>query len=68
MTVDRDLAGAADDACFDKIELKGERTLEITYRKDQVNAGQVLAAVQRDGSASTTCRPARPISRTCSCT
>ena len=33
-------------ACFQKIELKGERVLEITYRKDQANAGQVLAAVQ----------------------
>ena len=36
-------------ACFQKVELKGERVLEITYRKDQANAGQVLAAVQGDG-------------------
>jgi hypothetical protein len=36
-------------SCFDKIELKGERTLAITYRKDRVNAGEVLAALQRDG-------------------
>ena len=30
---------------FEKIELTGERTLEMTYRKDKVNAGQVLAAL-----------------------
>jgi ABC-2 type transport system ATP-binding protein len=29
--------------------LKGERTLEITYSKDRVNAGEVLAAIQRGG-------------------
>ena len=33
----------------DKVELKSERVLEITYRKDQANAGQVLDAVQKDG-------------------
>ena len=49
MTVDRDLAAAPDSACFDKIELIGERTLAITYRKDRVNAGEVLAALQREG-------------------
>jgi len=27
----------------------GERTLAITYRKDRVNAGEVLAALQKDG-------------------
>ncbi len=27
----------------------GPRTIEITYRKDQANAGQVLAAVQAGG-------------------
>ncbi|QAY76928.1 ABC transporter ATP-binding protein [Sphingosinicella sp. BN140058] len=47
--VDRDIAALPDAACFDKIELKGERTLAITYRKDKVNAGEVLAALQRDG-------------------
>ena len=36
-------------ACFDNIELIDERTLAITYRKDRVNAGEVLAALQRDG-------------------
>ena len=36
-------------SCFDKIEHSGERVLTITYRKDRVNAGQVLAALQADG-------------------
>ena len=38
-------------ACFQNIALVDERTLEITYRKDRVNAGEVLAALQRDGLA-----------------
>jgi len=49
VVVDRDLARAPDAACFDKIELKAERTLAITYRKDRVNAGEVLAALQKEG-------------------
>ncbi|MDP8994844.1 MAG: ABC transporter ATP-binding protein [Pseudomonadota bacterium] len=49
VTVDRDLARAPDAPCFDKIEATGERTLAITYRKDRVNAGEVLAALQREG-------------------
>jgi ABC-2 type transport system ATP-binding protein len=49
VTVDRDLKAAPENLSFDKIELMGERTLTITYRKDQVNAGEVLAAVQREG-------------------
>jgi ABC-2 type transport system ATP-binding protein len=49
VTVDRDVAAAPQAACFQKIELKGERMLVITYRKDQANAGQVLDAVQKSG-------------------
>jgi ABC-2 type transport system ATP-binding protein len=49
VTVDRDIASAPDASCFDKIELMGERTLAITYRKDRVNAGEVLAALQKEG-------------------
>ena len=49
VVVDRDVAAAPDAPCFDKIELSGERTLAITYRKDRVNAGEVLAALQREG-------------------
>ena len=49
VTVDRDVERVPEAACFDKIVLKGARVLEITYSKDRVNAGEVLAAVQRDG-------------------
>ena len=49
VTVDRDLDAPPVAPCFDKIELKPPRTLAITYRKDRVNAGDVLAALQRDG-------------------
>jgi ABC-2 type transport system ATP-binding protein len=49
VVVDRDIAKALDAPCFDKVELIGERTLAITYRKDRVNAGEVLAALQREG-------------------
>ncbi|HEX8444640.1 MAG TPA: ABC transporter ATP-binding protein [Allosphingosinicella sp.] len=49
VTVDRDLDQVPDAPCFDKIERVGERTLAITYRKDRVNAGEVLAALGRSG-------------------
>jgi ABC-2 type transport system ATP-binding protein len=49
VVVDRDVAVAPENGCFDKIELTGERTLAITYRKDRVNAGDVLAALHREG-------------------
>ncbi len=49
VTVDRDLTAAPSAPCFEKIVLKGDRVLEITYDKGRVNAGEVLAAVQRDG-------------------
>jgi ABC-2 type transport system ATP-binding protein len=53
-------------SCFEKIELTGDADPRITYRKDRVNAGEVLGALQREGSASSTSRPARRIWRTCS--
>ena len=49
VTVDRDLAEAPSAACFEKIELKGERTVVVTYNKQKVNAGEVLAALQSAG-------------------
>ena len=49
MTVDRDLSSAPQAACFDKIVLRGDRVLEITYSKDRVNAGEVLQAVTGAG-------------------
>jgi ABC-2 type transport system ATP-binding protein len=49
VTVDRDLDSVPEAPCFDKISLVGARTLAITYRKDRVNAGEVLAALQASG-------------------
>ncbi|MCH4893537.1 MULTISPECIES: ABC transporter ATP-binding protein [unclassified Sphingomonas] len=49
VTVDRDVAAPPEAACFQKITLKGDRVLAITYSKDEVNAGDVLAAVQASG-------------------
>ena len=48
VTVDRDLAAAPSASCFERVEAQG-RVLSITYRKDVANAGEVLAAVTRDG-------------------
>ena len=47
--IDRDIDKVPVAPIFDRIELTGPRTLEITYRKDQVNAGEVLAALAADG-------------------
>ncbi|HEU5481799.1 MAG TPA: ABC transporter ATP-binding protein [Sphingomicrobium sp.] len=49
VTFDRDIEKVPTDRCFDNIELVDERTLEITFRKDRVNAGDVLAALTADG-------------------
>ena len=49
VTVDRDVDPVPANGCFGKIVLKGARTLEITYAKDRVNAGEVLGAVQAGG-------------------
>ncbi|WP_326523618.1 ABC transporter ATP-binding protein [Sphingomonas sp.] len=48
VTVDRDITAAPAASFFEKVESAG-RLLTITYRKDVANAGEVLAAVQRDG-------------------
>lgn len=49
VVTDCDITHAPDAAPFEKVEQKGERILAITYRKDRVNAGDVLAALQREG-------------------
>src|SRR5689334_4994354 len=49
VTFDGDIANIPTDRCFENIELIDERTLEITYRKDRVNAGEVLSALTADG-------------------
>ena len=51
VTFDRDLEAVPTSTLFENIALVDERTIEIIYRKDKVNAGDVLAAVQRDGFA-----------------
>ena len=49
VTFDRDLDKVPVNSSFDNIALLDERRLEITYRKDRVNAGQVLSALTADG-------------------
>lgn len=46
LTLDRDVSDAPKHDAFEKTELVAERTVEITYNKDRMNAGEVLAAVQ----------------------
>jgi ABC-2 type transport system ATP-binding protein len=49
VTFDRDIARVPVDDSFQNVSLLDERTLEITYRKDRTNAGQVLAGLTADG-------------------
>ncbi|MEP7130376.1 MAG: ABC transporter ATP-binding protein [Sphingomicrobium sp.] len=49
VTFDRDITQVPTHGAFQNIALIDERTLEIRYRKDQVNAGQVLSALAADG-------------------
>jgi len=51
VTFDTYIANVPVNSCFEDITLIDERTLEITYRKDKVNAGQVLAALAAEGLA-----------------
>jgi ABC-2 type transport system ATP-binding protein len=51
VTFDHDIANVPTNASFENITLIDERTLEITFRKDRVNAGQVLAALTAEGLA-----------------
>lgn len=49
VTFDRDIGKVPTNRCFENIALLNERTLEITYRKDRVNAGEVLSALAANG-------------------
>src|SRR5215218_7471051 len=60
VTFDHEIDTVPANACFENIRLLDERTIEITFRKDKVNAGQVLAAVQRDGFAIVDVRTREP--------
>ena len=46
LTLDRDVGNAPAHETFGKSELIGDRVVEITYNKDRMNAGDVLAAIQ----------------------
>ncbi len=51
VTFDHDITNVPESDCFENIALIDDRTLEISYRRDRVYAGQVLAAIQSDGFA-----------------
>ena len=51
VTFDKDVADVPVNPAFENITLLDERTLEITFRKDKVNAGQVLTALAAEGLA-----------------
>ena len=51
VTFDQDISTVPAAPCFENIALVDERTLEIIYRKDRVNAGQVLATLAAEGLA-----------------
>lgn len=46
LTLDRDIDTVPVHPAFEKVERIADRTIEITYNKDRMNAGEVLAAVQ----------------------
>jgi ABC-2 type transport system ATP-binding protein len=49
VTFDSDIAQVPTNSAFQNISLIDERTLEIIYRKDATNAGEVLGALTADG-------------------
>jgi ABC-2 type transport system ATP-binding protein len=49
VTVDRDISSPPNSALFQKIEMKSDRVLTITYSKAVANAGDVLGALQAAG-------------------
>jgi ABC-2 type transport system ATP-binding protein len=51
VTVDHDIAGPPMEPGFSRVEVVEPRTLEITYNRDLMSAGQVLSLVQSHGYA-----------------
>ncbi len=49
VTFENDVDDLPDRSCFQKVERVDGQTLAITYRKDEVNAGEVLAALGEVG-------------------
>ncbi|MEB3416066.1 ABC transporter ATP-binding protein [Alteriqipengyuania sp. WL0013] len=51
VSVDKDLAGPVMEEGFTRADVIDARTLEVTYNRDEMTAGQVLAKVQGHGYA-----------------
>ena len=51
LEVDKDIAGPPMDPAFTRAEVTAPRTLEVTYDRDRMTAGQVLTIVQGHGYA-----------------
>lgn len=49
VAVDKDVAGPPMEEGFLKVEITDPRTLEVTYNRDSMTAGQVLAHIQQHG-------------------
>ena len=49
ISVDKDMAGPVMEDSFTRAELVDPRTIEVTYNRDELTAGQVLAAIQSHG-------------------
>ena len=49
LTLDKDISAAPRHTAFEKVEMIAERTVEITYNKDRINAGEVLGVLQGMG-------------------
>ncbi len=49
LTLDKDVPSAPKHEAFEKSERVADRTVEITYNKDRMNAGEVLTAIQDMG-------------------
>jgi ABC-2 type transport system ATP-binding protein len=49
VTLDKDLAGPIMEPAFTKAEVIEDRVLEVTYNRDAISAGQVLALIQQHG-------------------
>jgi len=49
VTLAEDIASAPTHEAFAKVELTGERGVEVTYDKDRLSAGQVLSILQQQG-------------------
>ena len=49
LTLDKDISAPPSHAAFEKVEMVADRTVAITYNKDRMNAGEVMAVMQSMG-------------------